>query len=309
MAKVSVIVPAYNAERYLAKCLDSLVSLTLDDLEIIVVNDCSKDNTAKILEEYCQKYDFIKVINHEVNKGIGITRNDGIKAASGKYLGFVDSDDYVDAEMYEVYYKACEEGDLSMVCSGYWEHEGDNVNPIEITPFEASTMKDNPELLINIELGPWNKLYRTEDVKKAQLEFPSGVKYEDLPFVAKALSLGKVGYVTGNYYHYLIHSGSESTTFDKRTFDIIKVLKMVKEYYGDRYHDEVEMLSIVHLTRHMLKQKNQKDKQLKYEFVDKAYRYLDDTFPDWRNNRYYRKQSAAKRLIKDNKKILKLFIR
>ena len=105
--KVSVIVPVYNTEKYLRRCLDSLVNQTLDDIEIIIIDDKSPDNSALIIDEYKKKYDNkIKVIHNKINKGIGYNRNIGIKKSSGKYIMFIDSDDYLDrsaCEKFKVY--------------------------------------------------------------------------------------------------------------------------------------------------------------------------------------------------------------
>ena len=95
MNKVSIIVPVYNIEKYLAKCLDSLINQTLEDIEIICVNDGSTDNSAEILNEYAQKDCRIKIINQD-NAGLSAARNTGINAANGEYIGYVDSDDWID---------------------------------------------------------------------------------------------------------------------------------------------------------------------------------------------------------------------
>ena len=109
--KVSVIVPVYNTEKYLRRCLDSLVNQTLDDIEIIIIDDKSPDNSALIIDEYKKKYDNkIKVIHNKTNKGIGYNRNIGIKKSSGKYIMFIDSDDYLDRSACEkLYSKAVNE--------------------------------------------------------------------------------------------------------------------------------------------------------------------------------------------------------
>ena len=100
MPKVSVIIPIYNTEKYLRKCLDSVCNQTLSDIEIICVNDCSTDNSLEILEEYASKDNRIKLIDFKENKGAAVARNAGIDEAKGEYIGFVDSDDFVDETMF-----------------------------------------------------------------------------------------------------------------------------------------------------------------------------------------------------------------
>lgn len=111
MVKVSVIIPVYNTEKYLRKCLDSVCNQTLKDIEIICVNDCSPDNCLDILREYAENDDRIKIIDFAENKGAAAARNAGIEQAQGEYLGFVDSDDFIDLDFYEkLYNKAAETG-------------------------------------------------------------------------------------------------------------------------------------------------------------------------------------------------------
>ena len=105
MPKISVIIPVYNVEKYLPKCLDSLINQTLSDIEIICINDCSTDNSLEILEEYASKDERIKIIDLKENQGAAAARNKGLEIAKGEYLGFVDPDDYVDLNFYEELYK------------------------------------------------------------------------------------------------------------------------------------------------------------------------------------------------------------
>ena len=119
MIKVSVIVPVYNQEKRLHRCMDSLVNQTLDSIELIVINDGSTDKSLKVLNEYKEKYPKkIKLITRE-NKGISITRNEGLSIAKGKYVGFVDSDDYVELDMYEKLYNKVEQEKCDIVICNY----------------------------------------------------------------------------------------------------------------------------------------------------------------------------------------------
>ena len=309
MVKVSVIVPVYNASRYLEKCLDSLVRQTLKDIEIIVVNDASKDNSLEIIKKYQEKYSNIILINHETNKGIGRTRNDAIEIAKGEYLGFVDSDDYVAENMYEKYYNCAVENKLDMVYAGHYEVFNEQLKKIDVHDFEPCLLKDNPDLLVKMEFGPWNKIYRTDIIRQNNIRFPEKLKYEDMPFAATALDYSRIGKLEGYHYFYLIHSNSESTTIDKRCFDIFDILDIINSHYGNRYHDQIEYLNVLHVTRYLLRQKYQKEKEIRDRFIEQGYAFLDERFPDWRNNRYYKKQSFARRLIKNNKLLMKLYCR
>lgn len=115
MPKVSVIIPVYNTEKYLRKCLDSVCNQTLSDIEIICVNDCSTDYSLEILKEYASKDDRIKLIDFKENKGAAVARNTGIDEAKGEYIGFVDSDDFIDLDFYEKLYNKAIESDVEVV--------------------------------------------------------------------------------------------------------------------------------------------------------------------------------------------------
>ena len=128
MPAVSVIVPVYNTEKYLPKCLDSLTGQTLSDIEIICINDCSPDNSLAVLQEYAKKDNRIKIIDFKENKGAAVARNAGIDTATGEYIGFVDSDDYVDPDFYEKLYAKAKETSADVVKGNYFYTQGRFIN-------------------------------------------------------------------------------------------------------------------------------------------------------------------------------------
>ena len=115
MIKVSIIVPVYNVELYLRECLDSIINQTLKDIEIICVDDCSTDNSYIILDEYSKKDSRIKLLKHNVNKGLGPARNTGINVAQGEYIGFIDSDDYISLDYFENLYNTAKKYNSDIV--------------------------------------------------------------------------------------------------------------------------------------------------------------------------------------------------
>ena len=115
MPKLSLIIPVYNVEKYLRECLDSCINQTLKDIEIICINDCSPDDSYKILEEYSKKDNRVKIINHEENKGLGAARNTGIANATGEYIWFIDSDDFIDSISCQVLYDCAKEHDVDVL--------------------------------------------------------------------------------------------------------------------------------------------------------------------------------------------------
>ena len=307
--KISVIIPVYNSSTYLRKCLDSVVNQTLKDIEIIVINDGSTDDSKNIIEEYSCKYKNIIFIDQE-NKGIGKTRNIGIKKATGEYITFVDSDDYIKENMLEEYYKYAKKHNFDLVIGSYIKKINNKEIIFENNKFKTGNVKTTPQILYLIEYGPWAKLYKREMLINNNIYFDEKRKYEDMPFVSKALLKSKlIGQITEPYYYYIIHNNSETTTMDKRVFDILDILKEIKDYYKREYYlrDELDYVIINKVTTYMLQQRAQKDNKLRIEFIDAGYAFLNKNIKNWKGNKYYKKTNFLKRIIKNNKKILKIY--
>ena len=318
MIKVSVIVPAYNTEKYLKKCLDSLVKQTLDDIEIIVINDCSTDKTKDILEKYKRKYKNIKVINNKTNKGIGYNRNLGITKASGKYIIFVDSDDYLDIDYAKKMYDYAELYNLDMVVCDI-KKVNDNGEFIsyesDIKNFKTSNLINNPMLLLDINMGPANKLFASKLFKDKKARFAEKLKYEDIVLIPRLImNSNSIGKIRNVYYNYVIHKNSETTTMNKKVFDILEIMNEVNRYmlecdYYNEIKEELEYLNIRTLLRYTLQQKNQKDKKIANKFIDDAFNFLNGEFPNWKKNKYFRKRNVLKRLIETSKLLTKIYVR
>lgn len=307
--KISVIIPVYNSSTYLRKCLDSVVNQTLKDVEIIIINDGSTDDSKNIIEEYSCKYKNIIFIDQE-NKGIGKTRNIGIKKATGEYITFVDSDDYIKENMLEEYYKYAKKHNFDLVIGSYIKKINNKEIIFENNKFKTGNVKTTPQILYLIEYGPWAKLYKREMLINNNIYFDEKRKYEDMPFVSKALLKSKlIGQIIEPYYYYIIHNNSETTTMDKRVFDILDILKEIKDYYKREYYlrDELDYVIIDKVTTYMLQQRVQKDKKLRIDFIDAGYAFLNKNIKNWRGNKYYKKTNFLKRIIKNNKKMLKIY--
>ncbi|MCM1265222.1 MAG: glycosyltransferase [Candidatus Gastranaerophilales bacterium] len=205
MPKVSVIVPAYNVEKYLARCLDSLIFQTLGDIEIICVNDGSSDSSADILARYAERDNRIKVVYQE-NYGMSAARNLGLKYASGEFIGFVDADDFIDKNYYEYLYDAVILNNADIACASVIrENEKKKYTLIEYTKNEC--FADVKLKFENAKLPQycfvWNKIYRRDSLVKQDLSFIDGMLYEDMIYTPDVLlNLGKMVTVSGTYYHY-----------------------------------------------------------------------------------------------------------
>lgn len=308
MVDISVIVPIYNAEKYLNKCVDSLINQTKKELEFILVNDGSTDKTEEIIKSY--KDSRIKYFKNK-NQGIGKTRNFGIEKATGKYIMFLDSDDYLKNNACEILYKSVEKTDADLaICDFYKIYDSGAEEKIKLLSFKPTTLRKTPSLVNEINLAPWNKLYKKELITKNKIKFVENLKYEDAPFVIEAFSkAGKIIKVDEYLNYYLIHGNSETTVRDKRCFDILKIIDLIrKNTKNEEYlQEEINKLTVRIITNYTIQQRNQKDKNVGLDFIDEAFSYLEKEVPDYKNNKYFKNRSILKRTIEKSKFLTKLY--
>lgn len=304
---ISIIVPIYNAEKYLKKCIDSLLEQTKKELEIILINDGSTDNSEEIIKEYKDKR--IKYFKNK-NQGIGKTRNFGIEKAEGKYIMFLDSDDYLDKTACEKMYNKVENEDLDVaICDFYKEYDNGNIEEVITPNFNTSSLKDNPDIITEY-LSPWAKIYSTEMIKKNNIKFVENLKYEDAPFVIEALCCAnKIGKVDECLNYYLIHTNSETTVRDRRCFDILKIVDRIRKYTNNKEYlkEKIDKLTVRIITNYTIQQRMQKDKKIAMEFIDKAFEYLNKEIPNYKNNKYYENRGILRRTIEKNKTFTKIY--
>lgn len=305
---ISIIVPIYNTEKYLNKCLDSLINQSKKELEFILINDGSKDNSEEIIKEY--KDERIKYYKNK-NQGIGKTRNFGIEKATGKYLMFLDSDDYLEKDACELLYKKAEKENLDLVvCNYYKVYSNGTKEEFLIDDFVNSSLESNNKLLNIINLGPCNKIYLKELITKNNIKYLEDLKYEDTTFVAEAmLKAKKIGKLNKPLHNYLIRENSETTIRDEKCFDIIKVVDLLRNYYKENNFpkEELDKLTVRILTNYTIQQRMQSDKTLAMKFIDEAFSYLEKEVKDYKNNKYYENRSIIKRVIEKNKCLTKLY--
>lgn len=211
---VSVIVPAYNAEKTVGKTLDSLLNQTLKNIEILVVDDGSKDATRQVITEYTKKDSRIHLLPKDVNEGLSAARNTGAAHAQGAYIGFVDSDDWCEPDMFEKMYGASEGADV--VVSGFFHDSLDDdgnliVQTLDQTGEDAVATNRKDIILWAVKLDcnrlfafTWNKLYKTDFYRASGIEFEQQTLIEDYMFNCKIWDkLQKLSVVDGTYYHYV----------------------------------------------------------------------------------------------------------
>lgn len=210
MAKISVIIPVYNVEKYLRRCLDSVCKQTLKDIEIICVNDCSPDNSIDILQEYAENDNRIKVINFTKNQGVSVARNTGIDIAKGQYLAFLDSDDWLDLDFYEKLYNKAIESNSDLVIANINEFRDGS---LRLFPFIENIKQNKHNFMGLFVLG----LYKKELLNKHDIKFIENITYgEDrlLP-IASSMLANNVETIEDTFYYY--DRSSEGSVTMQRT--------------------------------------------------------------------------------------------
>ena len=295
MPKVSIIIPVYNVEKYITTCLNSLVNQTLKDIEIIVVNDGSPDDSQKIIDEYVKKYPKIIKSYKKENGGQGSARNFGLTKATGEYIGYVDSDDYVCTDMYEKLYNKAKKDNLDIcICGTYLVYEDRLDRDIELNNYVLEDPKENAFFG---KIAVWNKIYKKEIVK--DLVFRSKVWYEDLDFTVNALIKAKtIGYIDEPLYCYLIREGSTMNNSNvKRNLEIFKAFDEVKN--NKEYFPYIEYLAIdnIYISAIVRIINADADNKLKKEAITEMIAYMKTNFKDFKHNKYLNLLSRNRKIV------------
>lgn len=260
---ISVVVPVYNVEKYVAKCLKSIIGQSYKNLEILVVDDGSTDGSGRICDEFMSNDSRIRVI-HQKNGGLSIARNVGIEKARGEFVCFVDSDDYVKENFVKKLYEAVLRWGADVAVCGYEEKNGsssvDVLSKEEVLSGEEATIK----LLVqqeNIDVIAWNKVYRRELFTKSGVRFPEGMKYEDSLTTYKLLSLAKrVVYISEASYVYLRRDDS-ITKSDKKE-ESLKMRELAARSAVDYFKKNLRLAQAAEVSRLLAK----------YAFLDASIR-------------------------------------
>lgn len=251
MTKLSIIVPVYNVEKYLPKCLESLIKQTLKDIEIICVNDGSMDNSLAILKEFASKDSRIRIIDNQ-HQGVAKTRNTGIEQSTGEYIGFVDSDDYIDLDFFEKLYNSATKSNSDIAIASILKHKNFfNIYNAKYTKEEtAITIQDKIKLCEDKKhffFYAWNKIYHSGFIKENNIKFSEGQIYEDVMFAIKALYYSnKIISVYGTKYHYIEHENSLTKYKDKtgeKEHDLIKAYSELQEFCNSKNIEISERLN------------------------------------------------------------------
>ena len=252
MPLVSIVVPVYKVEKYLERCINSLISQTLSDVEIILVDDGSPDNCPALCEKWASKDERIKVV-HKQNGGLSSARNAGMAIATGKYIGFVDSDDDVESDMYQRMYETMEKEKVDFVMADYLRIPEDGKSFLKTLDIDggrynkdAIRKKIFPQLIMgeNLEYGPllsvWHCLYRTAFLRKHNLKFDEEVRWSEDNIFSSF-----VGYYADSFYylkgeglyHYYSNPGTITTTYRPGAWDVYCTMNQHLHQFFDTVED------------------------------------------------------------------------
>ena len=298
--KVSVIVPVYNVEKYIPKCLDSLVNQTLDDIEIILVDDESFDNSKDIIKEYMKKYPNIRYF-FKKNGGQGSARNMGLEYATGEYIAYVDSDDYIDINMLKTMYEKAKKDNADIViCNSNVVSLDDKI----IDVLNVSKYDDNIVNILYGNMAVWNKIYKKDILK--DIKFREKVWYEDIDFTVKVLfNTDKISFVNESLYNYLLRPGSTmNNTNYKRNLELLPAFNEMISYLKnnniyDKNYIKLEFLAFYHIYLTGITRIINIDVpfKLKKEIINEYLNYINNNFPTFKKNRYISYLDNNKKII------------
>lgn len=314
---ISIIIPVYNVEQYIEKCIKSLISQSYENIEIIFINDGTPDNSRKIISKYEKKYKNIRCIDKE-NGGQAVARNLALKEAKGDYVIFIDSDDWVDKDMCKKFIEVAEKENADLVFSSKF-YQVENEKKTEIVSYG----NEEENVLIKYLLtqsNPWNKLIRKDLIIKNKLFFPEIRAYEDISVVPLwGMKAKKIACLNESTYYYLIREGStmKQTTYNPKLEAIFVSMDNLINRFNklknkESYKNEIEWIFIEHLLHgaslRFFQFDNYKDN------IKKINKILSTNFPNWKKNKYYQKQSIKYKIVctlfyKEHYKILKLLLK
>lgn len=288
MPKVSVIVPVYNTEKYLKRCLDSLVNQTLSDIEILIVNDGSTDNSQEIINSYKLRFPDKIITYTKPNGGLSDARNYAIPFTNGEYISFIDSDDYIELNMFEEMYNKAKSKDLDLLeCNFIWEYPLTNKYDI------GKPYTNKEDFFIFGRVMACNKLFKSYIIKNHNIKFPLGLKYEDIEFFYKLIPyIKKCDLINNYFYHYTQRENSIVNNQNNNTSNIFNILNNIIVFYKQnnlyqKYYLELEYLYIrLLLGSSFLRIVKIKNKLIREKLLNKTIDELYFVFPNWKTNKF-----------------------
>lgn len=296
--KVSIVVPIYNLEKYVPRCLDALVNQTLEEIEILCVDDGSKDSAPQIIEDYKTRYPNKVKTFHKENGGEWSARTYGLKQATGEYVGFIDSDDVPELTWAEKLYTAAKKNDADIAFSGYDRVDLDTDKTVSVEMTQYGTMnKDvdfNDDFIVYANPSLWNKIYRRQIVK--DLEFLPFRGCNDTLFLIHSYMSGvkKLTFIPDVLYHYYLRSSSQIHNMNAKDLENLKKYLLVTKENSkklgieEEFKADLEAMAFLHLAiswAFMVSYNKEVNmKKIQKDIIE----FLDENFSGWRKNKFYK---------------------
>ena len=299
MVKISVVIPVYNSEKYLKRCINSVLNQTIKDIEIILINDGSTDKSEEIIDDYIAKHGEKIIKFNQRNAGQATARNKGIELAKGEFITFIDSDDYIDKMMLEDLYEEATNNNMDIVICDYFEERKNQLIYKRQILHEHDDMTKDYILFV---AGPCNKIIKTTLLKQNSIKFPENIFYEDIAIMpALAIYSQKIGYLKKPYYYYVIRENStmRQIKYNQKLDSIFFALDFLenifkKEKQYEKYKEEIEFIFVEHLLF------GATGRFLQFEECDKQRKLIVKTmkekYPNWKKNKYVCEKSIIYRL-------------
>jgi glycosyltransferase involved in cell wall biosynthesis len=315
--KVSVIIPCYNVEHYIDRCVNSLVNQTIgiENLELIFVDDASTDGTLEKLKQWEEKYpEQIMLIPCSKNRKQGAARNVGMQYVTGKYIGFVDADDYVSLEMYERLYVIAEEQQCDVVNCLFVRVDEEGKALLEVTEaeraderIEITSVEQRKELIrTGLPGGVVSKIYRRDFLEARQMYFPEEITYEDNYWGAfLLLEINSYYIINEPFYYYVLNEKStvmQQDSFhhlDRLVIELMKVEEYRRRGVFECYHDEIEIQFLVLYFINTVQILFTRFHEIPYEIIYTMQDYVKELFPHYQKNPYLEElPQVQKKLLK-----------
>lgn len=295
--KISIIVPICNSEKYLRKCINSILYQSYSNLEVILVNNGSNDKSEKIINDYDDKR--IKSFKKH-REGMGKTRNYGLNKATGKYVMFLDSKDYLDLECCKELVKKMKKEQADLVVSDYYIDKDEKLDHIKLNTFNTSSLEDNPNLLLSIDMGLGNKIFKRKLITDNKIFFNEQYDCEEIPFICEyLLKANKIAKLDEAYSYDCIHINTETKVNEEKQLDVIEIVKIIRKELGEYAYlkEQLDILTVKILTDHNLEQRYQRDKKLRNRFIEESFNYIKENISDYKDKKYYNGKGFLKRKI------------
>jgi len=308
MVAISVILPVYNVEKHLNKCLHTIVNQLFDDYEVICVNDGSTDSSPEILKKYAEKYSNIKIINQE-NKGLSAARNTGLDNAKGEYILFADSDDYFIAfNAFNMLYNFAKSNNSDLVIFDILR--GDDKEkyfelttlPMIIQEFGSNAFNADiasTDIYRFIPAGVWTKFYKADLIK--DIRFAEGMLYEDLPFWNSVyIKANKINYLNLPLYYYVKdRKQSITNNYNENSFDIFRSFSLAREVFVQSgYWEKLKNIMIIHFISNISHHVKNIKSELREKFVSEIKNFdIEINYNEFEHGNYFPFEKNDARLI------------